>query len=127
MANQPEHDALVAALVKRARITLSAEPEHDDPAGHFGYDTEAENRAAVEHVRALAERSKWGWCCAHVRASFMGFVGDDYLGACSYESREDFMHPDGYYPGMVHAACACIADQLLKARIAIADLLGSAS
>lgn len=116
-------DVLIAALIKRARILLTCEPELDDPAGHFAYDTEKENADAVAHVRALAERTEWGWCCAHVRACFEGFHGDDYLGGCSYESREDFMHPSGYYPDMVREACGALADRLIAARSAIASLL----
>jgi len=39
--------------------------------------------------------------CAHVSASKCGVVlGDDYLGACLYDSLESFVAEDGYYPDM---------------------------
>lgn len=115
-------DALIAALIKRARILLTCEPELDDPAGHFAYDTEKENADAVAHVRALADASEWGWCSVRVRACFGGFHGDDHLGACSYESREAFERDD-YYTDMVREACGALADRLIAAKSAIASLL----
>jgi hypothetical protein len=32
------------------------------------------------------------------------FLGDDYLGCCSYESEEDFRAPGGYFDDMKRAA-----------------------
>lgn len=43
--------------------------------------------------------------CAHVTASLHGVVlGDDYLGACLYDSLDSFVAEDGYYPDMRYEA-----------------------
>jgi hypothetical protein len=43
--------------------------------------------------------NEWAWCCVKVTAEYKGIKGSDYLGGCSYNSKEDFMS-DGYYADM---------------------------
>ena len=51
--------------------------------------------------------NEWAWCCVRVTASveFDGkkFVGNDFLGACSYKSKQDFIEC-GYFEDMKQQA-----------------------
>jgi hypothetical protein len=47
----------------------------------------------------LKNGNEWAWCCAHVATHWNDFVGDTYLGCCSYLSESDFM-AGGYYADM---------------------------
>lgn len=46
----------------------------------------------------------WAWASVKVSASWNGFEGTDYLGACSYANETDFKQPGGYYDDMKAAA-----------------------
>lgn len=48
----------------------------------------------------LAAGNTWAWCVVRVRASWNGFVGEAYLGGCSYKSKEDFVENSGYWEDM---------------------------
>ena len=86
--------------IKDVTFELEAEWEQDDPSGHF------DDREDVEFVRQqIRDGNVWGWCSTHVIAKWTApdgqeVQGDDYLGGCSYLSREDFMAPGGYYDDM---------------------------
>lgn len=79
---------------------LIAEPEDDDPRGHF------DDPADVAFVREQINQGNiWGWCQVTVIAQWTDNDGNvhqgrDYLGGCSYLSRRDFMAPGGYYDDM---------------------------
>lgn len=51
----------------------------------------------------------WAWASVKVSASWAGFTGDDYMGACSYKDEADF-RAGGYLPQMLEAA----VDDLLR-------------
>jgi hypothetical protein len=57
----------------------------------------------IKTVKELKKSSRWGWCTVRVDATYKGFKGSDYLGCCSYRSKEDFI-AGGYYEQMVKAA-----------------------
>ncbi len=117
-------DELIERIRPRAAITLTCEPEDVPIRGNaLASGDDAEDRRAEEWIeRQLASGNVWAWCCAHVRATLGSFHGDAYLGCCSYESREDFVQPDGYYPQLIDEALADLARQLLAAREALAEL-----
>lgn len=54
--------------------------------------------------------NSWAWCQIRVSAHWHGIATCDYLHACSYKSKEDFIENSGYYDDMVNE---CI-DQLEK-------------
>lgn len=65
----------------------------------------------VENIRQqLADGNDWAWCRVQVHATWTDpetgkeYEGNDYLGGCSYASKEDFKQPGGYYDDMVNAA-----------------------
>lgn len=74
--------------------------------GDKEYDNEVET-AILEDL----EHNEWAWCCVRVVASWRGIEGDDYLGACSYSSEEEFMK-EGYYEDMKERAYEDLIDQL---------------
>jgi hypothetical protein len=108
-----DHDALIAAILPLVTIVHVPEPETDDPADHFYYDDPDEEREQVAHVRRLAEASIWGWCVVRTTATYRGFHGSAYLGACSYGSREHFEADEG--ARQAHEACGALVDALREA------------
>lgn len=110
---------LVTYLRTRATITTDARPESESVRGNAldsgdpAMDTQEEDRI----IDDLDNGNQWAWFVAHVQARFAGLVGEDFLGSCSYASREDFEAPGGYHADMVAAAL----DELAHAIIADAD------
>lgn len=71
----------------RFAVKLHILPEHDDPAGHFA---SGDDEADAETVRKI-EDGTYAWFCAKVGVYLDGReVGSDYLGACCYESTQEF-------------------------------------
>ncbi len=52
----------------------------------------------------LESGNEWAWCCIKVTLKWKGFEGTDYLGACSYKSKKDFIESNDYFPDMVSRA-----------------------
>lgn len=61
-----------------------------------------EDRKAEQSVKdQLAMGNDWAWCGVEVRGSLAGITLNDYLGCCSYASREDFtVSSNDYYDDM---------------------------
>lgn len=55
--------------------------------------------------------NEWAWCCVKVTARWNGLEGTDFLGCCSYKSREDFERCD-YYQDMHHIAFGNLMEQI---------------
>ena len=53
--------------------------------------------------------NEWAWASVKVSASWAGFTGNDYLGACSYKDEAGFRE-GGYLPQMLEGA----VDDLLR-------------
>ncbi len=103
----PIDDLIDALADEGVEVRLDAEPEYDDPAGHFEFDED------TEHVLAGIERGNpWAWFTARVVAAWNGFEEDEYLGRCSYASEWDFKD-GGYYESMVHAVLERLADRMM--------------
>lgn len=82
-------------------IRLYAAPENDVPIAD-SFDASAEEIAELEDK---VGRSLLYWFVARVTASKAGIVlGEDYRGACLYDSVDAFREGGGYYPDMVDAA-----------------------
>lgn len=118
-------EVLASRLLQHATITLECEPEdlviegNALDSGNPEWDREQEQWIRDQ----LSAGNEWAWCCAHVRARFKGFAGDDYLGACSYHSEADFRAEGGYFADMQRNACRDLADQLIAANDAYQSLL----
>lgn len=101
-------EALIAKLIKLAAVSHSAEPEDIQPEDSFQFP---------EHVagaKELARQSLWGWCCVKTTAEYAGFKGVTHLGACSYESADNFVDHEGQT--QTYEACAALLDVLLEAK-----------
>lgn len=95
-------------------IHLDVAPEDEQIEGQFSYDED------VEWVRRQLEAgNQWAWCMVRCVAEYRGIEGFDYLGACSYESRESFMR-DGYWSDMKHEALTELRKELEKVDVALA-------
>lgn len=79
------------ALASRVEYDLRAYPEVDSPEGYF---SAPEDAAAVRS--RIAAGGDWAWCTVEIRASWNGLVATDSLGACSYDSEDDFIENSGY-------------------------------
>lgn len=86
------------------KITISCLPEDEHPKNCFALDDPEEEAKLVQEILDKFERNVWAWCCIRVRVAWNGHYADEYLGCCSYESEEDFVASDYYYPHMVDAA-----------------------
>lgn len=75
-------------------------PEHEHPRGHFASGDDELDRQMVKRILQYREWNEWAWCVAKVTAKWGEFEASEYLGCCSYDSKEDFMSPGGYYDDM---------------------------
>lgn len=74
---------------------------------------EAIDKAEEQRIlRALVEGCRWAWCCVKVEACYAGFEATEYLGCCSYESKDDFIENSGYYEDMVETCLENLNEQL---------------
>lgn len=53
-----------------------------------------------DNIREQVLLNDWAWCTVEVRGVYKGIEATTYLGACSYESEEDFINNSGYYEDM---------------------------
>jgi hypothetical protein len=83
----------------RFKVTVTAEPEHDDPRDHF-----CDPYQDYEVLKGI-NSGRFMWFCAKATVYCDGReVATDYLGACCYSSFDDFRR-DGYFYDMIRAAC----------------------
>lgn len=54
----------------------------------------------------------WKWCTVSVKGTYKGLESIDYLGACSYESEEDFVKTSGYYEDMQNTVLSDLQNQV---------------
>ena len=71
------------------------------------------------------EWNPWAWCTICVIVRWRGFEGRDYLGACSYGSKQDFIDAGGYYPCMVDEALGWMNEQIQITVDALIDRIES--
>jgi hypothetical protein len=101
---------LTARIPTIDQVDFSIEHDYEDdisPEGDFDEETAAWVRNELE------DGNTWAWCRVTVTAmhldqsndyNWVEYEGKDYLGGCSYRSKEDFMAPGGYYDDMKKAA-----------------------
>lgn len=109
-------------LKQKAGIAIKCLPEDMPIKGSFdsgddALDLETENKIYAD----LESGNQWAWCVVKVRATWRGFSGDTYLGACSYSSIEEFLKGD-YYSDMVDDAVNALVDDIILAQKGITEL-----
>lgn len=110
-----EVDPCVAALLDGlADVEVEAEQETLELRGNVlaSGDDEEDRKAEQAVADALDRGNVWAWASVRVVASFDGFEGDDFLGACSYDSEADFRTPGGYFDDMRAQAVDALAERL---------------
>ncbi len=114
---------LVEYLRTRATITTVALPE-DIPVRGNSLDSgdPALDKQEEDRIIDDLEWNKWAWFIAHVQARYLDHTGAEYLGGCSYKSREDFEAPGGYHEDMVNAALHQLAHAIMLDAKAWADM-----
>lgn len=86
-------------------IVISTEEEYDDPAGFFATEDEEADAAEVADIkRRVRMGDPWAWCTVVVTVSWKDQQGRTCLGACSYESEDDFRENSCYFDQMVDDA-----------------------
>jgi hypothetical protein len=76
--------------------------------GDDDYDKQVEDK-----ILSDLQWNPWAWCCVRVIASWEDFKGDDYLGACSYKSEDDFK-AGGYYEDMKAQALEDLNEEIFR-------------
>lgn len=104
-----------------AVLILNNEPETDT-----NYRKELDTAAANWVAAQLNAGNDWAWCFVEVRleVEIEGTVlsESDYLGACSYKGREDFINNSGYYEDMVDTVLSTLTEQLDRIAAALSPV-----
>ncbi len=101
-------------LRKLVKVTLECEEENSPWVGSFQKADGSNDTEMNEWIRQeLRSGNPWAWCMAHVTVELGEFKGEDYLGGCSYRSKDEFIK-GGYYESMVFEACEELAKELEK-------------
>ena len=99
----------------RKEVTVTLEHEHEDSAytdGHFQREDGSNDDEICEWIRdELQSGNYWAWCVAHVTVEYNDFKAEEWLGGCSYRSKEDFI-TGGYYESMINEALEALARNL---------------
>ena len=94
-------------LLPLVEVEVIRHDEDSEPKDSFDFPED------IEHVReSLANGNEWAWCMVEVRVTFHGITKSDYLGACSYGSKKDFIDSSDYYSDMVNTCLGEIIDEL---------------
>ncbi len=89
---------------------IEAEPEGLYIREELSFEkTGVDNSEYIEKVEKDAGRNPWLWCTIIVTGKFCGLTEHEYLGACAFDSEEDFL-ASGYIEDMKQA----ILEQLQK-------------
>lgn len=75
-------------------------------------DDETDAQVEREILEQLDSGNEWAWCTIKVSLKWKGYEGTDYLGACSYKSKKDFIDANDYFPDMVAIAFNDLVDNI---------------
>jgi hypothetical protein len=107
-------------------VTFSIAIEEDDVEieGSFASGDDKADKELVESIRRrLRNGDTWAWACVIVTATWKGWTGRDTLGACSYDSEEDFKQPGGYFDDMKATALAELNATIARSAEEIGELV----
>lgn len=113
-----------AVIAREATVTLTCAAEDLQIEGNaLASGNDEWDREQEQWIRdQLDGGNEWAWCCARVDVEWEGFKETEYLGACSYKSRADFI-ACGERETMASEATARLADRLVKQYGAISNAL----
>lgn len=112
-----DHKKLLEFLRREAQITVHAREDDIPVRGNaLASGDDAEDKRCEDAILERLERGDvWAWACVEVRASWDLYDGSDYLGACSYDSEEDFRQQGDYFDDMVDEALEVLAGRIESA------------
>jgi hypothetical protein len=111
-----EKQKLINFLEDHAIIKFEAEEESIEVRGNcLASGSDEEDKKEEDAIlKRLAQNDIAAWFCAKVTATYDNFHGTDYLGACSYNSLEEFTEEkNGYYADMIARAIDDLATQIM--------------
>ncbi len=99
-----DNKQLIEKILSEASFNLETIPEDMHPSECF----DVEFKDEVDRIVKEAEWNIWAWCVVKVTASWNGIEASDYLGACSYDSEDEFKSAE-YYQDMKNQVVEQIA------------------
>lgn len=102
----------------RHHVTIELEPLEETELPEDSIDDPQTVELVYEEIR---RGNRWAWFVAKVTAGMRigtkEFEGTNYLGACSYKNKTDFMSPDGYWPDLQSEAIDDLVRELDTKRV----------
>lgn len=120
-------DQLYALIHADADIRVTNEP-CDVPvrgnamaSGDDDFDRKTENNI----LRRVNLGHTWAWCDVTVTVEYGGFSGQDTMGCCSYQNKQDFLNVEknGYLPDMIQQAIDELINNVYNARMEALNVL----
>ena len=86
--------------VEHVEFTIICHPETESIEGNVSAsgDDKYDKKVEKDIYRQL-EYNEWAWCCVEVVGEYQGLRVSEYLGGCSYPSKNDFIISE-YYEDM---------------------------
>lgn len=108
-------ELLISFLKNNAVIYFDPQNEDTPVRGNAlaSGDDAIDNECEDKIIERLNQGDLSAWFCAKVTAECFGFKESAYLGACCYNSFEEFQSDD-YYKDMVSEAIEQLADALIR-------------
>jgi hypothetical protein len=96
--HQSECITITLPTYEDVEFTIECQSEYSPIKGNAiaSGDDEYDRQVEEQIAKDFDNGNEWAWCTVKTTASWRGFKGVDYLGCCSYESKQAFMS-DGYY------------------------------
>jgi len=129
--NDPAKAALKPRTLTADEVTFTIECLEEDlqiEGNAMASGDDAVDQGVYDWIRGELERgNEWAWCCVKVTAAWGGFRGEDYLGGCSYRSREDFEQSNGYCADMKDRALDDLNATIGRAAVELSPLFAEAT
>lgn len=89
--------------IKDVQITVECLPEDISVRGNcMASGDDSFDKYCEDKILAELEHNPWAWCTVKVTVECEGLEATDYLGGCSYRSKNHFIRNSGYYRDMVN-------------------------
>lgn len=94
--------------------TIEALPEDSSVRGNVcaSGDEDVDRQLENEVLEDINSGNEWAWCIVKVSGEWNNLKGVDYMGSCSYKSKQDFIENSGYYDDMRKAVLEEIQGKL---------------
>jgi hypothetical protein len=93
-------------------FSVECHEEWEHPNNCFALDDDSQEEIVNNILTDLESGNEWAWCSVRVIGSYKGIEEDDFLGACSFKSKKDFIENSGYYDDMRNEVYQRIIERL---------------